>query len=230
VFDPDADISNTGETRVAHVHSVQVGQPRDYVDGQNRTWRSAIAKTVTVGTVSVCRTNIAGDQQADLVHHGGVDKEVLVYSADHFAAWAAEFPELEVTAGTFGENVTIVGMNESDVCIGDTYRVGTCEFQVSQPRQPCWKLARHTGLSRLAARVQQTGRTGCYQRVLTEGQLTAGDDVILLQRHHTEWSIARANRVMYAKPRRAAEEEALLQCPALSEAWRAELLSRVHCT
>jgi MOSC domain-containing protein YiiM len=210
----------------AVIRSIQVGRPRSYRKFEGKPWRSAIRKSAVEGAIFVNAANLAGDRQADLVHHGGADKAVSAYSSDHFPFWQQEFPQWQPDGGAFGENLTVEGLVEADVCIGDIFEAGSCLLQVSQPRQPCWKLSRKWNLPDLAARVQATGRTGWYLRVLQEGWVEAGVPIRQVERPHPELTIAWANRVMYARPRRDADDQKLAACPALSDAWRNQLLRR----
>lgn len=138
--------------------SIQVGKPehREPVEGDTSTkpWTTAFYKQPVDGPVQVAGAGLEGDGQADLRHHGGPDKAVCVYSAEHFAYWRDDlgFGE-EFGGGAFGENFTVAGLDESSVCIGDVWRIGNVELQVTQPRQPCWKLARRWRLKDLTARV-----------------------------------------------------------------------------
>ena len=210
----------------AIVRSIQVGKIQEYTDQSGKTWQSAIRKVTVNGTVEVRSSGLVGDQQADLVHHGGVDKAVHGYCGDHFAAWQQEFPEWPVEAGCFGENLTIEGQAECDVCIGDVFQIGSCRLQVSQPREPCWKLARSNNVDKLAVRVQQLGRTGWYFRVLQPGEIQAGDAIELVDRPDHGMTIERANAILFAKPRNPADDLALAKCPQLSDAWRESLEKR----
>jgi len=185
-------------------------------------WTTGFFKEQIVGPVWVGKLNIAGDAQADLKNHGGVDKAVLAYAATHYPLWEEELGQ-PLPYGGFGENLTIFGLDENEVCIGDTWKAGDAVFQVSQPRQPCWKMARRWRRSDLPKRVVHTGRSGWYMRILEEGLLTAGDDCELVSRPHPEWSVARANRLFYARSSELAEVAELADLPELSEAWRNEL-------
>ncbi|QEF98308.1 6-N-hydroxylaminopurine resistance protein [Stieleria maiorica] len=213
---------------LGQIESIQVGRPRRYegADDSAKPWTSAIEKQPVVGNVKVGVTNIAGDKQADLQHHGGPDKAVLAYSAMHYARWKQEFPDVPFCAGSFGENLTLVGCSEADCCIGDIVRIGDCKLQISQPRQPCWKLARYWKLPKLAVRVQQTGRTGWYFRVLEQGTITAGQPVELIERPFPEFTVAWAIAVMYAKPRSSEDDLRLAECSALSTSWQETLFQR----
>jgi MOSC domain-containing protein YiiM len=216
----------------ARVVSVQVGVPREMghegaPEVFDRPWTSGIFKTPVDGPVFVGFEHLAGDQQADLTVHGGRDKAVCVYSADHYPAWAGTlWPEVGAF-GAFGENLSVAGVTEDDVCIGDVWAAGDLRFQVSQPRQPCWKLARKWRIPDLVDRVVTTGRTGWYFRVLEEGAVVAGTTLTLVERPAPEWSITAANEVMHGRPRNNAAAAVLAAVPALSEAWRATLAKRV---
>jgi MOSC domain-containing protein YiiM len=213
--------------------SIQVGRPQQHGDPRSRDpmerlWTSAFYKTPVEGSVYVRRRNIDGDGQADLEVHGGPDKAICVYAADHYAFWQEELKLADMPPGAFGENFTVSGLVESDVCIGDVWRVGDAVVvQISQPRQPCWKLARRWQIKTLTARVIETGKTGWYFRVLTEGAVAAGAELVLAERPHASWTIAAANRVMYDRTDRAGAT-VLGAVEELSESWRAELLNRVR--
>ena len=131
--------------------------------------------------------------------------------------------------GAFGENFTIAGLTEADTCIGDVWNVGDeAVVQVSQPRQPCWKLARRWKVKTLAVQVQQTERTGWYFRVLSEGSVVAGLSLILLERPHPEWTVERANRVMHAEQAELQLSAELAAIPLLSASWRETLARRAE--
>ena len=143
------------------------------------------------------RHNLQGDGQADLVHHGGVDKAVCAYSAEHWPYWQTILPPDQLRGGAFGENFTLEQLTETDVCIGDVFSIGTAVVQISQPRQPCWKLARRWHIQDLAVRVEHTGFTGWYFRVLQEGKVNTHAHLQLLDRPCPEWTVATANRIMH---------------------------------
>ena len=215
--------------RILSIHTGRV-QTSGGDSDDSESWTSAIRKATVSGSVQVQQTGIVGDEQADLVHHGGPDKAILAYAAQHYDNWNTEFPDKVFEAGGFGENLTVADLNESQCCIGDTFRVGECVLEISQPRQPCWKLSRRWDLPRLAVLVQQNGRTGWYLRVIETGQIEAGMTLELIARPFPELTVQWANIVMYAKPRRPADDQRLSQCPALSEAWRTDLEKRLRPT
>lgn len=213
------------------VGSIQVGRPRDAgqegaADPMDRPWRSGIWKEPVSGALWCGRTNLAGDGQADLRVHGGPDKAVLAYSAAHYPGWRAELALPAMGAGGFGENLTIVGLTERDVCIGDVVAVGGAVLQLSQPRGPCWKLGRRWRVPELPLLTQRSGRTGWYYRVLAEGEMAAGERVTLMERPHPEWTVARANQVMYEGQHDGPATLALAALPPLSASWRRTLERR----
>lgn len=214
------------------IRSIQVGLPRELgqveaADPMDRPWRSGIFKEPVAGPLWLGSTNLAGDGQGDLIHHGGPEKAVMVYAAAHYPAWRVELGIPDLPFGGFGENFTVDGLTEEGVCIGDIYVVGGARVQVSQPRQPCWKLARRWRIKNLALRTQETGRTGWYFRVLTEGYVQAGDALLLEDRPLPEWSVARANHLMHVDRADRAGAAALAASPYLAVNWRQTLTKRV---
>ena len=192
-------------------------------------WTTGFFKESVAGPVKLKATNLEGDGQADLVHHGGPDKGVLAYSADHYPGWRQSMGNDSLPFGAFGENFTVEGLTEADVCIGDTWQIGhEVVVQVSQPRQPCWKLVRRWRIKSLALEVQQSGRTGWYFRVLTEGLVSASRPLVLLKRPYPKWTVERANQVMHSKNGESADLLELAAIPLLSESWRTTLTRRAE--
>lgn len=212
--------------------TIQVGLPQQLedpqaADGHSTSWRSAIYKLPVSGPVWAGKTDLAGDGQADLRVHGGPDKAVYAYPSEHYPAWQAELG-LEMPYGAFGENLTVDGLLEGEVCIGDVYRAGEALLQISQPRGPCWKLARRWGVKDLAARYSLTGRTGFYLRVLQEGYLAPGAALERIERPAPQWSVLRAHRLLEGArldPRAAA---ALSELPELSASSRHDLKKQLE--
>ena len=189
----------------------------------DRPWVTSFFKDPVDGPVWLGLTNLAGDGQADLENHGGPDKAVLAYAAAHYPLWRAELGRPDLPYGAFGENFTIAGLTEATVCIGDVYAIGEARVQVSQPRQPCWKIARRWRIKDLTARVRETGRTGWYLRVLTEGYVEPGLPVTLIERPYPQWTVARATEIMHRRREAPAAAAELAACPLLSTAWRETL-------
>lgn len=209
---------------------LQVGKPRthgvaDAPEPMDRVWTTGFFKEPTNDALPVSRSGIAGDGQADLVHHGGPDKAINVYPLDHYAGWSAEL-DPQLPNGAFGENFTTIGLTEDDVCVGDVFSAGDLTVQISQPRQPCWKLSRRWRIKDLAARVERTARTGWYFRVLKEGSIQAGAVLDLLERPSPRWSISAANDVMHRHKNDAPLSLELAACPHLSASWQMSLTRR----
>lgn len=195
-------------------------------DTQNRPnsqWTTGFFKKPIEGLIWLGKYNLSGDGQADLKYHGGLEKAVLAYSADHYPSWSIELGNLELPYGAFGENFTVSGLTEETVCIGDTYAVGEAHLQISQPRQPCWKISRRWGIDDLEARVKITGRTGWYFRVLKEGYIEPGLPLILLDRPFPHWNIAYTYRTMLRRDEDPHAAIQLASCPLLSANWRSML-------
>jgi MOSC domain-containing protein YiiM len=157
---------------------------------------SGIFKESTDGSVELSVSGLAGDEQADKIHHGGPDKAVCVYSHVHYPHWE-QVLNRRLSFGAFGENFTIGSWTESDVFIGDVFRAGTAVVQISQPRVPCWKLAMKWGLDELPLLVTESGETGYYYRVLEPGVVCGGDVIVREQSHASGVTVAEANRIMH---------------------------------
>ena len=150
--------------------SVNTGGPRD-VESHGETVRTSIWKTARDGRLHVGTLNIDGDEQSDLSVHGGKYKAVYCYPSEHYAYWRGQLPGMDLPWGAFGENLTTAGLLETDVCIGDRILIGTAEFQVTQPRQPCFKLGIRFGRDDMVKRFVISGRTGFYVSVTREGDI-----------------------------------------------------------
>ncbi|MFC5403644.1 MOSC domain-containing protein [Cohnella soli] len=187
---------------------------------------SGIVKTAVDGPLALSETGLDGDEQADLVNHGGPDKAICVYSLEHYPHWE-KMLNAKLPLGAFGENFTVGGLNERDTRIGDVYRVGTAVVQVSQPRQPCWKLAMRWGLDELPLLVTETGATGFYFRVLTPGTIQPTDTLTLIASHDAGITIEEANRVMHKDKADAVGIRRILALKELSESWRKTLSARL---
>jgi MOSC domain-containing protein YiiM len=166
---------------VSRIVSVNVGRPAQLSVRRGRPLMSAIVKAPVEGRVRVEGINVAGDQQADRRVHGGPDKAVYAYASEDIAWWAAQLGR-ELPYGMFGENLTTAGVDVSGAVIGERWRVGSVELEVSQPRLPCSKLGLRFGDLKMVRRFGEAGRPGAYLRIVTEGELGAGDAVELLSR------------------------------------------------
>lgn len=214
------------------IESIQVGKPKAIAPD----WTTSIYKSPVVGQVFLNKYNLDGDKQADLTVHGGLDKAVNVYPLEHYHYWNQRTGFLlrkrinlpSPNNGAFGENFTVSGLLENDVCIGDIYHVGSCIVQVSQPRQPCWKLARKFNQAKLPFWVQQTDKTGWYLRVLQEGKVQSSDTFTLSERVNPAWSITHANQLMYTPGQSKQNLASILECKQLSDSWRKTFEKRLN--
>jgi MOSC domain-containing protein YiiM len=233
-----------------YVASVQVSLPKQFgdpnsSDAMEKVWVTGFYKLPVAEPVAVTRLGLTGDGQADLKNHGGVDKAVLGYSAAHYPFWIEQLkmlkqmsvgsnrgatsadssgPSLQSSVGgAFGENLTVIGVTESSICIGDRWQIGTVLFEVSQPRQPCWKLGRRWQEKMLPKWVTQTGFSGWYYRVVQEGVLQASQTMKLLERPYPQWTIARANDILYGREIDTMAMMELSLLPELSHAWKESL-------
>jgi MOSC domain-containing protein YiiM len=207
------------------LHSVQIGRiaplgPEDVPSG--------FVKRATPDRIAVAPLGLIGDEQADLTVHGGPEKAVYGYAAGHYARWRAEFPEHaeRLVPGGFGENLTIEGVDEDAICVGDVHQIGSAVLQVCQPRQPCFKLALHFEDNRMPKAMVRTGRAGWYYRVLEEGDLGVGDDVLLVERPQLAFRFSRLVTIVSRGAATQAEMAALAGMPELASGLRARAQGR----
>ena len=202
----------------ATIDAVLTGRAVDYTRPGSR---SAIDKRAVEGPVRIGPEGLSGDEQGDRRVHGGPDKAIHHYPRDHYASWRGEVGAhaLLQAAGAFGENISTSGIIEADVCLGDRLRLGSALVEVSQARQPCWKLSDRFGIADMARRVQDTARSGWYYRVLETGAVQAGDTLVLVDRPHPDWPLPRLSELLY---RRTLDREELLGALALPlvPSWR----------
>ncbi|MGD9695276.1 MAG: MOSC domain-containing protein [Thermoleophilia bacterium] len=204
--------------------SVNVGRPRE-LRRDDVAVLSGIVKEPVEGPVAVGRTNLDGDGQADLSVHGGPDKAVYAYPAEHYPHWRDHLDADEMPWGFFGENLTIEGALETDVWIGDLFRAGSALLEVTQPRIPCHKLALRVGDAAFGAPFLRSGRTGFYLRVREEGTLRAGVPLAREGRGEGALSVVAVGR-LFAGAGTPAELERAAAVPALSAAWIDTLRAR----
>jgi MOSC domain-containing protein YiiM len=212
--------------------SIQVGLPQTCarqieIGAATNVWVTAFAKRPVNGPVWVGKNNIDGDGQGSAETHGGVEKACCVYPWEHYSYWQERLDLPKITYGAFAENFTTHGLLETEVCIGDTFACGRAVMQVSQPRPPCWRLSRWWGIKDFVARMEHTGRTGWYLRVLQEGMVEAGEQIKLVERNAPEWTVAMAHELMYATEADVKRIKALMACPLLSQSWRDALSKKI---
>lgn len=217
----------------AKLLSIQAGLPKTIhdektLDSIDRSWTTGFFKLPVYGRIRLNRTNLDGDGQADLHNHGGIEKAINAYPHEHYGFWAERLGIQNLEHGAFGENFTIGGLTESDVCIGDVFEIGEVRVQISQPRQPCWKLSRRWHVRDLALQVQNSGRTGWYFRVLTEGFVEADLPLILAERPYPQWTVALANDIMHHHTSDMEAARSLMECHFLATRWRSTLAKRLE--
>lgn len=208
------------------VVSINVGLARE-IEWQKRIVRTSIFKSPVSGPVRVTALNFDGDAQSDLSVHGGPDKAVYVYPYEHYSFWRNELPDAELSIGAFGENLTTEGLLEDVTNIGDTFRIGSAEFIVTQPRMPCYKLGIRFGRADMVKRFLHSGRTGFYLAVTKEGEVTAGDSIEKLRQDEHGITVAEIAGLYVAD---AASQELLQrvsELPSLPAGWRAYFKKRI---
>ena len=187
---------------LGRVVQVAKGVPREYPnpfpsDHPSKTWRTSFFREPIEGKVTVGPRGIDGDEVADKVHHGKPTQGLLAYAAGHYPTWRAELDLPDIGPGGFGENLTIAGVDENGVCLGDRLRIGSTAFAVMSPRYPCWKIDYRWKRKGITGRVAETGRCGWYLRVEQPGTLAAGDVVELIERHESAVTVATAARAAF---------------------------------
>lgn len=210
------------------LESIQTGQARtagrpDADDPFEREFTSAIWKEPVTGPVWLDTGGLHGDAQYDRKHHGGPWQALLAYPLAHYTAWRAEWGRRDVGPGGFGENLTVSGLTERTVCLGDRFAVGEVELEVTGPRAPCDTLARRHGLRDLVRTVRRNHRHGWYLRVLRPGWIEAGQPITLLDRPYPQWPITRVAEVKWHRAGEAEQAALLAACPVLLPSWRERL-------
>lgn len=201
------------------VVSVNVGLPREVL-WKGRRVSTGIFKEPIAGRVMARRLNLDGDRQADLLLHGGPEKAIYVYPADYYQAWREELPAMDLPWGMFGENLTVEGLRDDTVHIGDHFRIGSALVVVTQPRLPCYKLALKFGRDDMLRRFLRSGRTGFYFAVLEEGDVAAGDLIMLAKRDENAIPVAEITRLYLSERRNLAALRRVVALETLPEMWR----------
>jgi MOSC domain-containing protein YiiM len=212
--------------------TVSIGKPKEvsYVDrkGHEKTMVTGIFKTPVDSRVMLRRTNLDGDGQADLDAHGGPDKAVYVYDQENYDFWAKELGRDDfTTAGQFGENFTVEGMSDEDVCVGDRFRIGAALVEVTQPRVPCFKLGILMGIDNFQKQFAEKCRTGFYLRVLKEGEVVAGDAFESAGHGAVRMSVHDMMHLLYFEPDNTDGARKALEVEAMSPGWRGSFEERV---
>jgi ferredoxin-NADP reductase/MOSC domain-containing protein YiiM len=204
---------------VARLVSVNVGMPKD-VNWHGKTVHTGIWKAPVEGPVMVRRLNIDGDGQGDLAGHGGEQRAVIVYQTQAYDHWKNYLRRDDLRPGHFGENFTVDGLSDREVCVGDRYRIGEAEFEVTQPRVTCFRVGMRLGEPEMPSLLVSHHRPGFYFRVLTEGRVQAGDAIVRTRRGRHELSVADIDALLYLPNRNMDQLRKVVEVPALSPGWQ----------
>src|SRR5580658_9044982 len=204
---------------MARLLSVNVGLPRD-IEWKGRTVHTGIWKDPVHGRCRVGRLNLDGDGQGDLAGHGGEQRAVFVYQIESYRYWQQQLDRNDFFHGQFGENFTVEGLTDDAVCIGDRYQIGSALFEVTQPRVTCYRVGIRLNESRMPALLTSSGRPGFYFRVLREGEVGAGDEIVKAGEADERMTVAEINALLYSPNHPGDRLERALRVEALSPGWR----------
>jgi MOSC domain-containing protein YiiM/ferredoxin-NADP reductase len=207
------------EANMARLLSVNVGLPRD-IEWKGRTVHTGIWKDPVAGRCRVGRLNLEGDGQGDLAGHGGEQRAVFVYQIESYRHWQEKLNRADFVHGQFGENFTVEGLPDDVVCIGDRYRIGSALFEVTQPRVTCYRVAIRMNEPRMPALLTSSGRPGFYFRVLREGEVGAGDEIVKVGEAEERMTVAEINALLYSPNHVRERLQHALRIEALSAGWR----------
>ncbi len=204
---------------MARLLSVNVGHPRDIV-WKGRTVHTGVWKNPVRGRCRVGRLNLEGDGQGDLAGHGGEHRAVFVYQIESYGYWQEQLKRSDFVCGQFGENFTIEGLADDAACIGDRFQIGTALFEVTQPRVTCYRVGIRMNEPRMASLLTSSGRPGFYFRVLREGEVAAGDEIVKVGEAGEHMTVAETNALLYLPDHARDRLERALRIEALSQGWR----------
>lgn len=207
------------------IASVNVGRPREVI-WKGMYVQTGIFKEPVAGPVAVGPLNLAGDEQADLTVHGGADKAVYAYPAEHYPYWRRELPEVNFVPGHFGENLTSEGLLENELCIGDCLRIGSALVMVTQPRLPCYKLALRFDRDDMIKRFISSGRSGLYFSVIEPGEVSAGSKIDMVSRDPNRVTVADILRLYLSHSPDPELIRRATSVSALPASWKVQLGSR----
>ena len=205
--------------RAGTLVSVNVGLPKD-VPWQGRTIFTGVFKDPVTGPCRVAKLNLDGDGQGDLAGHGGEQRAVFAYQLDSYRHWERELGRDDLTYGQFGENFTLEGLGDDEVCIGDRFRIGSAVFEVTQPRVTCYRVGIRMNDPRIPALLVSHHRPGFYLRVLGEGEVKAGDEILKLESGPEQMSVAEVSALLYLPGHSRQQLLRALRIPALSPGWQ----------
>lgn len=217
---------------MAKVLSVQVGCAKTYGDAGSKDflekeWQSASFKEVSKTPLYASFNGLAGDEVADKMHHGGVDKAIFANSYENYAHWASFLGVEQLPFGALAENLTIQGLHESSVMLGEIHQIGTALLQVSQPRKPCWKISRRWNHKAFTNEIFTSGLTGWYYKVLQEGIISTGDEVRVISAETPKISILEANNAFCEPEKYRHILETILEIPSLASSYKESIVKRL---
>lgn len=217
---------------MAKILSVQVGRAKTYGDAQSKDflekeWQSASFKEVSHTPRFAHFTGLAGDEVADTVHHGGVDKAIFANSYENYAHWATFLEQKSLPFGALAENLTITGLHEQSVMLGEVHQIGTAILQVSQPRKPCWKISRRWNHKAFTNEIFTSGLTGWYYKVLQEGLIGSDDEIKVIQQKTPQISILKANEAFREPEKYKSILETILDIPSLASSYQESIVKRL---
>ncbi|MBP1680436.1 MAG: hypothetical protein H6Q35_775 [Proteobacteria bacterium] len=212
--------------------SVQVGRAKTYGDAQSKDflekeWQSASFKEVSHTPLFANFTGFSGDEVADTIHHGGVDKAIFANSYENYAHWASFLEQKSLPFGALAENLTITGLHEQSVMLGEVHQIGTAILQVSQPRKPCWKISRRWNHKAFTNEIFTSGLTGWYYKVLQEGLIGSDDEIKVIQQKTPQISILKANEAFREPEKYQSILETILDIPSLASSYQESIVKRL---
>jgi len=209
------------------VVSVNLGLPREVI-WKGMTVQTGIFKDPVDRPVTICKLNLAGDRQADLTVHGGAEKAVYAYPAEHYQYWRKKLPEAQFSWGKFGENLTTEGLTEDALCVGDRLRAGSAVLMVTQPRMPCYKLALRFERDDMMKRFLMSRRSGFYFSVIEEGEVRAGSEIEILSRDPHRVAVLDIVRLYLGQANDPELLQRAMDVSALPQNWKADLSLRAR--
>ncbi len=217
---------------MAKIISLQVGCAKTYGDAQSKDfldkeWRSASFKEVSSKPLFAHFMGLDGDEVADTLHHGGIDKAIFANSYENYAHWASFLGVEHLPFGALAENLTITGLHERSVMLGEVHQIGTAILQVSQPRKPCWKISRRWNHIAFTNEIFTSGLTGWYYKVLQEGLISSGDEVTVVSQKSAQISISEANEAFREPENYKPVLEAILDIPSLADSYKESIVKRL---
>jgi len=217
---------------ISKIISIQIGKIKTIPDEtfKKKQWTTGSYKESVNGKVSITTLGIIGDEVSDTIHHGGVHKAIFANSYENYPSWCKYLQKDTLAFGALAENLTVSNIKEEDVYIGDIHQIGEVILEVTQPREPCWKISKKHDNKTFTKHIYITGRTGWYYRVIQEGKIQAGEDIVLLKRISNSVNILEANLALHHPKEYSSTVEYLLALEVLGEPFKKSLKKKVEVT